>query len=419
MSTKSDFLKKSIEIFLNIPDIEIQEVIEDRDGNYIVTVESTKKGTQCHKCGKHIDKPCGYGEWITLRHLPICEKDVYIRIRLPRYQCDCDGRPTTTQRAEWFDWKSSHTKASEKRILLACVNSTISDVAIKENMSYSEVEGILNRNIKKEVDWKTIKQLDIIGIDEISLKKGHKDFVVIVTGRVNNEILILAVLEDRVKSVVKEFFSSIPKRLRKTVQYICSDMHDGFINAAKEVFGKKVRIVADRFHVAKLYRDGFENLRLKELRRLKKQLPATEYKELKGAMWALRKKEEDLTEHEKAVLKKLFAYSPLLKQAYAFREELTAIFNKHITKVQAMRLINGWMARVKRSAIRCFDSMMKTLEVRSNEITNYFCERHTSGFVEGLNNKIKVIKRRCYGILNPGHLFQRIYLDLFGYSLYA
>ncbi|WP_295612960.1 transposase, partial [uncultured Lamprocystis sp.] len=53
------------------------------------------------------------------------------------------------------------------------------------------------------------------------------------------------------------------------------------------------------------------------------------------------------------------------------------------------------------------------------EITNYFLGRHNSGFVEGLNNKIKVIKRRCYGILNLGHLFQRIQLDLVGYKLYA
>ena len=51
-----------------------------------------------------------------------------------------------------------------------------------------------------------------------------------------------------------------------------------------------------------------------------------------------------------------------------------------------------------------------------DEITNYFLDRQTSGFVEGLNNKIKVIKRRCYGILNVKHLFQRIYLDLSGYA---
>jgi transposase len=54
-----------------------------------------------------------------------------------------------------------------------------------------------------------------------------------------------------------------------------------------------------------------------------------------------------------------------------------------------------------------------------NEIANYFINRQTSGFVEGLNNKITVIKRRCYGILNVKHLFQRIHLDLSGYALFA
>jgi len=136
-------------------------------------------------------------------------------------------------------------------------------------------------------------------------------------------------------------------------------------------------------------------------------------------MWALRKKEADLTDEEKAILEKLFEYSPRLKQAHLFRNQLTAIFDKHITRAQAKHLLNGWAARVKRSEVRCFDSFVKTLMARKDEISNYFLERHTSGFVEGLNNKIKVIKRRCYGILNAGHLFQRIYLDLFGYRLYA
>ena len=54
-----------------------------------------------------------------------------------------------------------------------------------------------------------------------------------------------------------------------------------------------------------------------------------------------------------------------------------------------------------------------------DEITNDFLDRQTSGFVEGLNNKITVIKRRCYGILNVKHVFQRIYLGLSGYALFA
>jgi transposase len=420
MPAKAENLKIAMETFLDLPDIEIQDVSEDRDGNYMITAISTKEGTECHKCGNRIEKAYGYSEWITLRHLPVFGREVYIRMRLPRYQCTrCDGNPTTTQGMPWFERRSSHTKAFEERILLACVNSTVSDVALKEGLGYEAVQGIIDRNVEKEVNWETIRRLDVVGIDEISLKKGHGDFVAIVTGRMGEELTILGVLKGRTKSDVKQFFLSMPKRLRRTVQYVCSDMYEGFINAAKEVFGRKVRIVADRFHVAKLYRDGFETLRLKELRGLKRELPPIAYKELKGAMWALRKKDANLTEGEKVMLDKLFTYSPLLKQAYVFRGELTAIFDQDLTKAQAKRRLNGWMARVKRSTIRCFDHVMKTLKARADEITNYFGGRHTSGFVEGLNNKIKVIKRRCYGIVNTGHLFQHIYLDLFGYSLYG
>jgi transposase len=408
-----------MELLIDLPNIQIQDAFEDRSGHYILTVVSTEKGTHCHKCGKRIDKANGYGEFIELRHLDILGKQVYLRIRLPRYQCDCDGQPTTTQQLSWFTRRSSFTKAFEAHLLLSCVNSTITDVAIKTKVNYELVNGVVDRNIDKEVDWESIKELDLIGIDEIAIKKGHQDFVAIVTGRSDDGIQVLGVLKDRSKQTVKEFFSSIPKRLRISVRYVCSDMYDGFINAAKEVFGKKIRIVADRFHVAKLYREGLEDLRKKELRRLQRELSTVDYKKLKGAMWALRKKEADLTDEEKAILEKLFEYSPRLKQAHLFRNQLTAIFDKHITRAQAKHLLNGWAARVKRSEVRCFDSFVKTLMARKDEISNYFLERHTSGFVEGLNNKIKVIKRRCYGILNAGHLFQRIYLDLFGYRLYA
>lgn len=89
------------------------------------------------------------------------------------------------------------------------------------------------------------------------------------------------------------------------------------------------------------YRDGFESLRKKELRRLRKELSQKAYKERKGAMWILRKKEECLTGEDKKVLDKLFGYSPLLKKAYFFRDELTAIFDEEMTKPQAKRRLNG------------------------------------------------------------------------------
>ena len=90
-----------------------------------------------------------------------------------------------------------------------------------------------------------------------------------------------------------------------------------------------------------------------------------------------------------------------------------------MTRTQAKHLLNAWMGRIKSSAIRCFDAFIKTLVARKDEITNYFVGRHNSGFVEGLNNKIKVIKRRCYGIYDLGRLFQHIWLDVEGRRLFG
>lgn len=299
-------------------------------------------------------------------------------------------------------------------VLSQLVGSTVEEVSEQEGIGYGAVMGVIRRHVQAEVDWEGIASLEQLGLDEISLKKGHKEFVVIVSARVGNEITILAVLKDRKKKTVKEFLSKIPKRLVKTIRSVCSDLYDGFINAAKEVFGKKIRVVADRFHVAKLYRKGLESLRKQELKRLRDELSEEEYKELKGVMWVLRKKSKDLSKENKALLEKLFEYSPALEIAYGLQNDLTGIFDMELSRSGGKRRIKNWMRRVEESGIGCYKKFLSTLDSYLEEIVNYFIHRDSSGFVEGLNNKIKVIKRRCYGILSVDHLFQRIFLDLSG-----
>ena len=174
-----------------------------------------------------------------------------------------------------------------------------------------------------------------------------------------------------------------------------------------------------RFHVAKLYRKDLDGLRKKEMNRLKKKLSENEYKKLKGVMWILRKNRKELADAELKVLKRLFRHSPILELAYNLCNDLTDIFEGAISKSDATRKIDAWKKEVEESSLKCFNKFLLTLDKYMDKITNYFINRQTSGFVEGLNNKIKVIKRMCYGILNIKHLFQRTYLDLEGYSLYA
>lgn len=413
-------MSSMVSIPLDIADVRVLNVKTNEAGDYVIIVESTLRHAYCRQCGRKISKFHGHDDWITLRHLPILGRRVYIRLRPKRYQCPyCSDKPTSSQQLSWREANSPNTKAYEEHILLQLVNATIQDVSRKERLGYDAVVGIVDRHIAHQVDWDQFRRLEVLGLDEIALKKGHRDYVTIVSARLTGgRVTVLAVLPDREKATVKQFLRSIPEHLRQTIHTVCTDLYRGYINAVKEALSF-ADVVADRYHVAKAYRDGADTLRRQELKRLKKELPREEYKPLKGAMWPFRKNPSHLTQEEQELLARVFAHSPVLKQAYSLREELTDIFEQELTKAQATREIKAWQERVAASGLTCFDSFLTTLDHHLDEITNYFLNRHTSGFVEGLNNKIKVLKRRCFGMLNLDHLFQRLFLDLEGYRLFV
>ncbi len=407
-------------ISLDIPDIEILSSEVNADDEVILTIQSTVRGVHCHRCGKWVEKIHSHEDPILIRHLPVLDNALYLKIPLTRYECPyCDGGSTTTAKLSWRQGKSQFTKGYENHVLLQAVNSTVEDVCVKEAIGYQAVLGIIDRQIETEVNWDEVTSLKELGLDEISLKKGHKNFVVIVTARVDKKIILLGVLKDRKKETLKAFLSKIPPKLKETIKVACCDMYEGFVNGVKEVLGKKVKIVVDRFHVAKNYRNCLDKIRKHELKRLRKTLSAEEYQTLKGAMWALRKKLEKLTRKDQEILTHLFKKSPLLKIGYDFQTELTKIFDSSISRAEAVKQIKSWIERVQTSEVREFDSFVQVLETMWEEILNYFNHRQNSGFVEGLNNKIKTLKRRCYGIFNLKHLYQHIYLDLNGYEVFA
>lgn len=412
--------KAQVTIPLDIPDVRVMQTEINTEGEFVITIESTQEGCQCRQCGQRIEKFHGHDQWVTVRYLPVFGRLTYLRYRPKRYQCvRCEGRPTTTQRVEWHDPNSPHTVAYDNQVLLQLVNATVEDVSVKEHLSYGSVEGVLERRVQGKVDWSVYTTLGVLGLDEIALKKGHRDFVVIVTARLEGgRVVILGVLPNREKDTVVAFLRSIPERLRWTINTACCDMYAGYTEAVREEL-EAVRIVIDRFHVAEKYRDAADQLRKQELKRLKKELSEEEYKTLKGSLWAFRKSRADLKPEEQQVLERLFSYSPKLALAYQLREDLTAIFDQHLSKSAAKIKIRAWIRQVKKSDLQCFDDFLKTLRNWWEEIINFFVDRANSGFVEGFNNKLKVLKRRCYGIFNVNNLFRRIYLDLEGYRLFG
>jgi transposase len=107
------------------------------------------------------------------------------------------------------------------------------------NCAFSPIYALSRTNLRNFKTVSKLAKLEQVGLDEISLKKGHKDFVTIVSARIAGHIELLAVLKDCQKATVKKFLQGLPDRLKKTVKSVCCDLYDGFSNTAKEVFGKR------------------------------------------------------------------------------------------------------------------------------------------------------------------------------------
>lgn len=194
-------MSAELRIPLDILDVEIVSTEITADGRLVIEVESTKETTECGICGQEIGCRYGHGQERLLRHLPVLNMSTYIKFRPRRGQCQaCEYQPTTTQVVEWYTERSPHTNAYDEWLMKQLVNTTVEDVSMRENIGYDAVLGALDRQIDVEVDWSEIDELGTIGIDEIAMTKGRKNYAAVVTARQKDgQTRVLAVLPDRKK----------------------------------------------------------------------------------------------------------------------------------------------------------------------------------------------------------------------------
>src|SRR5215207_7639948 len=225
-----------ISIPLDIPDVRVLQTELTKAGELILSVESTLPSTNCRRCGRTITERHGVDEPRLLRHLPVLGRVVYLRIRPKRFRCSwCDDHPTTTQQLDWYDPNALHTKAYERHLIVQMVNSTLSDVQAKEDVTYAALLGILDRWIAKSVDWEALEPFATIGIDEIALLKGHRDFVAVISAQTEHgDLHVSAVLPDRLKTTVLAWLLSMPDAVRAHISTVCTDIWEGYISAVEE-----------------------------------------------------------------------------------------------------------------------------------------------------------------------------------------
>src|SRR5512143_3543936 len=405
----------TIALPLDLPDVRVLASRLLEDGILLIEVESTLPTAQCYRCGREMDRFHGYDRPIRLRHLPVFGRTVWIEIRPKRYRCPgCEGGPTTTQRCCWYDPNRPHTKAFEQWVLKRLVHSTVADVSRQWALGIKAVEGIVEPYVVAAVDWAAFPVLDTLGIDEVALCKGQGHYVAVVWARdAAGDTHVLAVLPNRLQATVHAFLETMPAALKSTVRRVCMDMWEGYAGAVATAL-PAAEVVVDRFHVAVQYRKAVDDLRQQQCRRLNTGRPADQAFPTAQLRPLLRREWSSLNRAQQDQLVNLFQQSPTLASAYLLSMTLTAIFEYSSDRVTAQTRLHRWGELVKAAGITCFDKFLTTLQHWQDGILNYFNGRHTSGFVEGLNNKLKLLKRRCFGLDHPIKLFQRLWLDIEG-----
>jgi hypothetical protein len=172
-----------IEIPPDLPKIRILDT-ELSEQEVVITFESTREWAICAKCGAEIREFHSPGGQLRSRHPPTLGRSVIIEIRPKHLRCPTgDKNPTTTQKLDWYDERGLHTKAYDQWLPPQLIGGTITDVARKEEIIYDAALGAARRQIAAEISWEQIEQLEMLGLNQIVLKKGRREFVVLVTTR--------------------------------------------------------------------------------------------------------------------------------------------------------------------------------------------------------------------------------------------
>ena len=231
-----------------------------------------------------------------------------------------------------------------------------------------------------------------IGVDEIALRKGHRNFVVVLVNLQTGQLM--DILPERSKASLRSYFLSKGKAFCQQVVCFCSDMWEGYLSCAREVF-PNAGVVADRFHFFAYLNKEVDRCR----RLLRKSYPKAE--ELKHLKWSLLKLPDGLDKETLAAVQIVLNQPEyaLLKTTWQARNEFRAILETHCTSRQAEELIAAWQQRHTRQPNRFVQRFIDFYQRWKSYILNYFTFRQTTSPIEGINNKIKLIKRRAFGFL--------------------
>ena len=293
-----------------------------------------------------------------------------------------------------------YTLRFEQAVADLCRHLPIKQVAEHFDLDWHAVKEIDKRRLEREVGTPCYDGLRLLAVDEVAVHKGHTYLTTVLdleTGR------IVWVGKGRSESTLAGFFEELTPQQRESIEAVASDMAAGFRNAVEKAC-PRAALVYDFFHVvAKYSREVVDVVRLAEA---KKQDEAGR-KLIKGSRYLLLKNAPNLLGSQRKALNELLAANQTLNTVYVLKDQLKRIWDyKHPT--WARKALDQWCALAHASGVPALATFARKLCRHEKGIVNHCRYPIHTGRLEGINNKIKVIKRQAYGFRDDAYFILKI-----------
>ena len=330
-----------------------------------------------------------------VRHLDIWGMKTLVHFPGRRFDCAVCGKPFT-ENLTWIESKRRQTSVFEMHIYERVKNKPPrKQVALQEGLHEATVLDIFKHRAKRAARQVDGRRVRILGVDEISLHKGHKQYALVFSDL--ERCRVIAVLPNRLKKTFEEWLDGLTEEERRAIKVVSMDMWKAYRQAVRKKL-PHAQIVADRFHVMKQLNHQIDLMRRRIQRKAKKDEAL--YQALKGSRWVLLKNRRELTPEQEAQLCTILAISDELRALYLLKEEFRTICDKITDRARAQRFLWAWTGKALATGSRYLIRFVKTPNNWWHEFLNYFDARVTQGFVEGINRAIRGIIDRAFGYRN-------------------
>jgi len=336
-----------------------------------------------------------------VRDLSCGDTRIYLEIEVRRVACQSCGK-VKRERLDFLADNPFYTKRFAHYVGRRCRSSTIKDLAKELHLDWDTVKTLEKQYMQAQLAQAGTPGPKAIGIDEISIRKGHT-YRIVVSDLIRGRPIWFGG-EDRSEKSMALFFEQLGHKKSRGIRLAVMDMWKPFRNATNE-HAAQAAILFDKFHVMRHLGEALDKVRKAEYARLS----GKDRSFIKGQKYTLLSRRENLTTTGRQNLRRLLAANKRLNTAYLLKESFGQLWD-YEREAWARRFFENWRASLKWQRLQPYEKFAAMIERHWDGIAAY-CKPQNKvslGFVEGLNNKIRVIQRRAYGLRDEEYLRLKI-----------